>query len=43
MNGRRSKQACGPSAATLPAERRHAVPDWTEGMPVFIPQAYEAG
>ena len=32
-----------PSPRTAAEDRRQPLPDWTGGLPVFIPQGYEAG
>jgi pimeloyl-ACP methyl ester carboxylesterase len=45
MNGRQSPRASRRNHANAAASRhsRHVVSDWTAGMPVFVPQGYEAG
>jgi pimeloyl-ACP methyl ester carboxylesterase len=45
MNGRQSRRAPRRKhAGAAPARHaRHAIADWTQGMPVFVPQGYEAG
>jgi phospholipase/carboxylesterase len=45
MNGRQSQRASrrNPSGVAASRHPRHVVSDWTMGMPVFVPQGYEAG
>ncbi len=46
MSGRRSKQPARierPAATPARVPARPAIADWTNGLPVFVPQAYEPG
>ena len=46
MNGRQSPRASRrqqPGVVASRRHQRHTLPDWTSGMPVFVPQGYEAG